>query len=474
MGLFGSDGGDEVDEKAQSLVDGAKHDSVNIERLTKLKPGRMSRYLHDDPLIEYLNENEQPHYILAARSKTPSVAGSTQQEAKRLQQEVPEQYGTGMVMHMITEGRWVMVASNSSEGDQMLEISFEELTDADYSTGNSSHSIDLRLDSASIDIPIANLYNEDDIEAAYSYIEAQLPESDEKGSVNSTETGANTEDDERELSDMELRLQRSKIANNLGEDAVAEYKDGEYEIPEDYIVQETRFSSWNEFVSQIPPETEKTELEDTQATLSDTGDDGDNEPEEPKSFGERVGEIREERSNNKNSKSKNFAEEDYEAVKEYLDSDEEPEYILKGASISIEGGNSEDRKGSLTGTARTAVTEKRVLTVVPQKIMGEDTKSVSYEDMGGVDFNKGLMNKYLKFQSHGRTYKIHTRDAEKTKKAIKYIRDRKQKLEKEKQSSGGPENDPTEQLKNIKELHDQGVLTDEEFEEKKSDLLDKI
>lgn len=34
--------------------------------------------------------------------------------------------------------------------------------------------------------------------------------------------------------------------------------------------------------------------------------------------------------------------------------------------------------------------------------------------------------------------------------------------------------DPTEQLKNIKELHDSGVLSDEEFEEKKQDLLEQI
>jgi RNA polymerase subunit RPABC4/transcription elongation factor Spt4 len=39
-------------------------------------------------------------------------------------------------------------------------------------------------------------------------------------------------------------------------------------------------------------------------------------------------------------------------------------------------------------------------------------------------------------------------------------------------SGGGA--DPTEQLKNVKELHDAGVLTDEEFEEKKQNLLDKI
>jgi hypothetical protein len=225
----------------------------------------------------------------------------------------------------------------------------------------------------------------------------------------------------------------SKLQKYLDQDAMMEYTNGEYESPEEYIQEETTFSSWNEFVDK----------------------EGETDTDEKSTPSE-------------------LDEEDYKIVREYLDTDEEPEYILKGSSISIEGGNSEDRKGSLTGMARTAVTQKRVLTVVPQKIMGEDTKSVSYEDMGGIDFNKGLVNKYLKFQSHGRTYKIHTTDAEKTKKALEYIRERKQKLEKEKQSSGGSDNDPTEQLKNIKELHDQGVLTDEEFEEKKSDLLDKI
>jgi len=41
-------------------------------------------------------------------------------------------------------------------------------------------------------------------------------------------------------------------------------------------------------------------------------------------------------------------------------------------------------------------------------------------------------------------------------------------------SSSGGGTDPTEQLKNITELHEQGILTDEEFEEKKQSLLDEI
>lgn len=453
MGLFGSDDGDEVDEKAQSLVDDAKHDSVNIERLTKLKPGRMSRYLHDDPLIKYLNEDEQPHFILAARSKTPSVAGSTQQEAKRLQQEVPEQYGTGMVMHMITEGRWVMVASNSSEGDQMLEISFEELTDADYSTGNSSHSIDLRLDSASIDIPIANLYDEDDIEAAYSYIEDQLPESDEKGSVNSAETSANTEDDERELSDMELRQQRSKIAKNLGEVAVAEYKDGEYEIPEDYIAQETRFSSWSEFVSEIPLETEKNESD---ATTADTGS----------TSSEFSGLSNIEVSGIKN----NNLPDTLAKIDDSIKSDETVHYAY--TINAAERGD--DHMGGITTGGCLLATDRR-LTAYVKETIGSSNLSIDYTKIDTVEIEHGAMITKLSVQSTSKTYSFpgfNSIDRSEIHDFADFIRN--QASESNNDDGSNSTGDPTEQLKNIKELHEQDVLTDEEFEEKKSDLLDKI
>lgn len=57
------------------------------------------------------------------------------------------------------------------------------------------------------------------------------------------------------------------------------------------------------------------------------------------------------------------------------------------------------------------------------------------------------------------------------------LRDEIEKLrqqDKEAAGASGSGVDPTEQLKNIKELHDSGVLSDEEFEEKKQDLLDQI
>lgn len=41
-------------------------------------------------------------------------------------------------------------------------------------------------------------------------------------------------------------------------------------------------------------------------------------------------------------------------------------------------------------------------------------------------------------------------------------------------ATSGQEIDPTEQLQRLKELHDDGLVTDEEFEEKRAKLVEKI
>ncbi|WP_153952829.1 PH domain-containing protein [Halosegnis longus] len=385
MGIFSSGEDDDVDDSVEELITNAAHDSVTEERLTKLKPGRMSRYLHDDPLVEYLNEGEQPHFILAARNKGPSVSGSSSLT-------MPEKSGTGMTMYLITDDRWLTVTANQN-GDQTLDVSLDDIDGVEYELGGvGAHEISIGIADSQITFPIANIYDDDDIEAVSAYLFESTRATPEDG----IEIAAGSPDEAPDVS------------------SEAEPND------------EAASNSADDYAEQIANAT---------------------------------GDIR---------------AEDLAAIEEYLDPDEQVHYILRGASISIEGGNSDDRKGSLTGTVRSAVTDRRVLTVVPQKLMGDDTKSLAYEDMGGVDFNKGLATKYLKIQSHGRTYEINTRDAENTKAAKDFIRQRKSEVRDENQSAAGSSPDPTEQLKNIKELHDAGVLSDEEFEEKKTNLLDKI
>lgn len=172
-----------------------------------------------------------------------------------------------------------------------------------------------------------------------------------------------------------------------------------------------------------------------------------------------------------------------EKIADILDPDEQVHYLTRGGTIDVEGssagnslfGNDRSRKSGTSGYVRAAITDRRIVVKIPQ-FLGNDERSVPYDSITSVDLDTGLVNKRLSLQTAGQTYHIQVHEPGKgeTREAIKFIRE---KISEAKQGAVGgqaTEPDPTEQLKNIKELHDQGVLTDEEFNEKKQSLLDKI
>jgi len=171
-------------------------------------------------------------------------------------------------------------------------------------------------------------------------------------------------------------------------------------------------------------------------------------------------------------------------VKDILDGGEEIHYLTRGSTVDVEGssageslwGDDRSRKSGTKGYVRTVITDSRVAVKIPQ-LTGNDRRSVPYESITSVDLDTGLVNKRLSLQTPGQTYHIEAHDPGKdeVRRAVKFIRNKITESNEETvvvEDSSEP--DPTEQLKNLKELHEQGVLTDEEFEEKKSDLLDKI
>lgn len=158
-------------------------------------------------------------------------------------------------------------------------------------------------------------------------------------------------------------------------------------------------------------------------------------------------------------------------ISDHLDADEEPQFILKGKSVEIQRGDETDSKSGKRTV--TAVTDERVLILVMQRISGNDTRSLEYGSVDGVNLDKGIVTKKMRIQLSGKTYRVHVLDDDdEIDAAMKYIRAKKKQATQSKSQS--ETTDPTEQLKNVKELHDQGVLTDEEFEEKKQELLEKI
>lgn len=176
---------------------------------------------------------------------------------------------------------------------------------------------------------------------------------------------------------------------------------------------------------------------------------------------------------------------EYRKVESVLDPDEKVHFITQGSTVDVEGssagqslfGDDRSRKSGTKGWVRAIITNKRVAVKIPQ-VLGDDERSVPYSSITSVDLDTGLVNKRLTLQTAGQTYHIeaHEPDKDEVRQAVKFIRDKVSEANKPQvvTQSEDSEPDPLDQIEKLKQLNDQGVLSDEEFESKKQDLLDKV
>jgi len=194
MGFFSGDKSEtEVDRRVEELVNNAKSDTVTEERLTKTDTsGIISRGIDmvDDPLIEYLNENEQPQFIFFSTYSIPPFKIP----------EIDAELSTGAQSRSavcITDRRFIVVVSGTGAGsDVLLEIPFDSVEDfeaipTDGEFGIDFHKVKLRVNDADIirnifsmfdwkekeskdtdkiEIVIANVFDKSDIEDVNDYL----------------------------------------------------------------------------------------------------------------------------------------------------------------------------------------------------------------------------------------------------------------------------------------------------------------
>ena len=169
-------------------------------------------------------------------------------------------------------------------------------------------------------------------------------------------------------------------------------------------------------------------------------------------------------------------------VSHLLDDNEKIHYMWRGGTIDVEGsaagdsifGNDRDRKSSIKGIF-TAATSERIVIAIPQ-VLGDDERHLPYHSATSVDLDTGLVNRRISIQTKGQTYHIQAQGPSKDelRDAMRFLRDKIEQANRPQTIQNESTPDPTEQLKNIKELNDKGVIDDEEFESKKQSLLDKI
>ena len=159
-----------------------------------------------------------------------------------------------------------------------------------------------------------------------------------------------------------------------------------------------------------------------------------------------------------------------------LDDGEQPHYFLRGSSIDVEGdgaggesitGWDRDRR---IGNAFTIITEQRVL-VIANHLRGYDQHTIPYDSISAVNLNSGLVSTRLSLQTRGATYhlSVTSSDDDEVEDAVEWLRGRRRQGEKTTSAD-----DPLDRLEKLKDLHDNGVLTEKEFEEKKASLLSQI
>lgn len=151
---------------------------------------------------------------------------------------------------------------------------------------------------------------------------------------------------------------------------------------------------------------------------------------------------------------------------ERIDEDESLQYLLKGFDLDIDD-NDEGHRSQLI------VTDKKVI-MIASSITGKTSQyTVAYHDIIGVSVQRRLRS-HIRIQTAGHSYKVSVTASQPTlaEDVAEYIRKRKDEINNGGNDAG--QESPIEKLERLAELKEQGIVTGEEFEAKKAELLDEI
>lgn len=163
--------------------------------------------------------------------------------------------------------------------------------------------------------------------------------------------------------------------------------------------------------------------------------------------------------------------EEVKEIDKYLDPGEKVHFLARSAGerFEIDGEVVDD-----ISAQRTAATEKRVVIKKKKNPFGYESQSIRYENISSVDLSSGLVKTKLRIETSSKVYGIGVgkiaEDA--AEEMCEFIRG---KMSQSNQSdSMDTSEDALSNLERLRDLKEDGVISEEEFEEKKSDLLDQI
>ncbi|MDF9744524.1 PH domain-containing protein [Natrinema salsiterrestre] len=172
-----------------------------------------------------------------------------------------------------------------------------------------------------------------------------------------------------------------------------------------------------------------------------------------------------------------------EKIQDLLDEGEKIHFLLAGRDLDVEGSGAGETKYGVNRNRRstslsyiyTAITDKRIAIKIPGYITGNDERSIPFDSITSVDLDVGMVTKRLSLQTPGQTYHIAILQPGKRecRSASQFIRDRITK-DTEDAVSTEDQKDNLDKIDKLHELYEQGVLSEDEYREKKEDLLNDV
>lgn len=157
--------------------------------------------------------------------------------------------------------------------------------------------------------------------------------------------------------------------------------------------------------------------------------------------------------------------------REHLEADEDVVAAVQGAYETKILGSDNVRAGAFIATDRRLV-------FFAKKLIGFELEVFPYGKISSIEMSKGLMGHKITVFASGNTATMKWIQKGEVDKFVSYIRERIS-------SQGQPTTatphapqpqpaDPVDQIRKLAELKEQGILTEEEFERKKRELLDQM
>lgn len=160
-------------------------------------------------------------------------------------------------------------------------------------------------------------------------------------------------------------------------------------------------------------------------------------------------------------------------IDEYLDPGEKVHFLAKSAGerFEIDGEKMDDVLAQ-----RTAATDKRIVIKKKKNPFGFESQSIRYENISSVDLSSGLVKTKLRVETSSKVYGIGVGQIadDESEDMCQFIRDRMSQANQSDSANRSVSEDPLDKLERLRDLKEDGIISEEELEEKKSDLLDRI